>query len=202
MEARELPSNPAPWAEIVPGAGPMTIDAFLDYPDNDGWQYELVEGVLVRMVGTRPRAARSARRLSRHLAAFVEERGLGTVTQPDEVYDFEKTGQKDTGLVPDIGFYYATREPLVDPDKAYPFAPDLAVEVASSAQYRPGMATKAQRYLSGGTGLVWIIWPKRRRVDLWHPGDTQPSATLGVGDVLDGEDVVPGFTYPVADLFA
>jgi hypothetical protein len=36
-----------------------------------------------------------------------------------------------------------------------------------------------------------------------HSGSTdRPATTLGVDDVLDGEDVVPGFTRPVANVFA
>ena len=31
--------------------------------------------------------------------------------------------------------------------------------------------------------------------------DMRPSATLGSGDLLDGEDVVPGFSHPVRDIF-
>jgi len=64
------------------------------------------------------------------------------------------------------------------------------------------MATKAQRYLAAGTRLVWIVWPKRRQIDVWRPGDTKPSQTLGVGDTLAGGDVPAGFTCPVAELFA
>jgi Uma2 family endonuclease len=42
-------ANPlAPWAEIVPNMPPMTTDELRAIPD-DGWAYELVEGVLVRM---------------------------------------------------------------------------------------------------------------------------------------------------------
>jgi Uma2 family endonuclease len=140
-------------------------------------------------------------RLLDALSPYVTAHALGQVTPPDAVYDFEQAGQQDTGLLPDVGFYAAAREPLVDPDRAYPFAPDLAVEVASPRQYRPGMAAKAQRYLAGGTSLVWIVWPTRRMVDIWRPGDAQPSVTLGVGDRLSGDPVVPGFSYPVADLF-
>ena len=196
-----LPNPIAPWAESVPDAPyPMTMAAFLAYPDEDGYRYELVEGVLVRMVGSRPAAGHVTVRLQSRLAIYVEEHGLGQVTGPDEPYDFESVGQKDTGLLPDIGFYYASRDALVDPDKAYPFAPDLAVEVASPRQYRPGMQTKAGRYLAGGTALVWVVWPQRRQVDVWRPAANEPT-TLGVGDLLDGEDVIPGFTYPVARLF-
>jgi hypothetical protein len=42
---------------------------------------------------------------------------------------------------------------------------------------------------------------------VWHPddlrqaaGEMRPSATLGAGDTLDGEDVVPGFRAPLARL--
>ena len=202
MEAYERPLNHAPWAAVVPGVGPMTMRAFLDYPDgDDGYRYELVDGVLVRMVGSRPRATRITTRLFRALDAFVEAHGLGTVTPPDAVYDFENTGQKDTGLLPDIGFYHAFREDMVDPDEALPFAPDLAIEVASPRQYRPAMKAKAERYLAGGTAMVWVIWPRTHRVDVWYRGDTQPVRMLSDEDMLDGESVVPGFSYPVANLF-
>jgi len=195
------PQPLAPWAEIVPNMRPMAMVEFLDYPDGeDGYRYELVDGILVRMVGSRPRANTVTMRLLVALSTYVTARGLGQVTPPDAVYDFENTGQKDTGLLPDVGFYRAERESLVDPDAAYPFAPDLAVEIASLTQYRPGMKAKAARYLGGGTSLIWVVWPKPRQVDVWRPGSVEP-ATLHVGDSLDGEDVVPGFIYPVADLF-
>lgn len=49
---------------------------------------------------------------------------------------------------------------------------------------------------------MWVIYPHYQQVDLWHPGDKKPSVTLHERDTLDGEDVVPGFTYLVANLFA
>jgi len=63
------------------------------------------------------------------------------------------------------------------------------------------MDNKARRYLRGGTGLVWVVWPQEETVDVWRPGDVTPSSTLTVADGLNGESVVPGFTYPVARLF-
>lgn len=195
----------APWAEIVHGVGPMTMADFLSYPDGkDGYCYELVDGVLVRMAGTRPLAGRVTRRLQIPLTLYVQDHDLGTVTGPDEVYDFERTGHPNTGLVPDVGFYYAVREALVDedPTRPYPFAPDLAVEVAGTSQRQEAMDAKARRYLAGGTALVWVIWPERRAVDVWRMGNThRPAATLGPTDTLDGEDVVEGFTIPAAHLF-
>ena len=193
----------APWAEIVPNAGPMTADDLLARPD-DGWQYELVEGRLVRMPPSGYRASRIAGRLYAAVLTFVDAHALGAVTPADGGYDLGPAGQKNTTLAPDVAFVRADRLPphvVFDEEKAVPFAPDLAAEVASPHQYRPGMAQKAQRYLAAGTRLVWIIWPKQHQVDVWRQGDTQPAQTLGITDTLSGEMVLPGFSYPVKDLF-
>jgi len=201
-EARTLASDTiAPWAEIVPGRGYTTVDDMLALPDDDGWRYEVVEGVLVRMAGSGEEATTIAFGLGAVLHSFVRPRRLGIVTGADGVYKFRGA---ETGLTPDVGFYLAERRAYIsDRTKPVPFAPDLAVEVASPSQYGPEMTAKAKLYLEGGTQLVWIIWPAKQRIDVWKSGYIDlPVLTLGIDDALNGEDVVPGFTYPVADVFA
>jgi Uma2 family endonuclease len=195
----------APWAKIVPDKGPMTVNGLLALPD-DGWMYELVEGRLVRMPASGFEASRIAARLIFALGTFVQVHGLGAVTGSDGTYDLTQPGDRaDTGLVPDLAFVRAERVPLrTSPEytKAPRVAPDLVGEVASPHPYRPEMAAKVQRYLAAGVRLVWVIWPQRQQVDLWRPGSPGPVATLVVGGTLDGQDVLPGFAYPVAELFA
>jgi Uma2 family endonuclease len=196
----------APWAELVPGRGPMTVDDPLALPD-DEWMYELVEGTLVRMPAIGGEASNIAMRLSAALVTFAEDRGLGRVTGADGEYDLTQPGDPtDTALAPDLAFVRAERVPPRDSpayQRAWHLAPDLAVEVASLNQYHPGMAAKVQRYLVAGTRLVWVVWPRSKQVDMWRPGDVgQPTATLGSGDALERLDVLPGFTYPLARLFA
>jgi len=193
----------APWAEIVPGMGPMTVAAYEALP-NDGWVYELVEGVLVRMPQSGFEASNIAYRLGGRLRVYVEDHGLGGVTGEQGGYNFSDLGQPNTELGPDVAFVRADRLATLTPEqyaKALRLAPDLAVEVASRNQWRPGMAAKAKRYLAAGVRLVWIVWPRWRQVDVWHPGDEAPSATLGVGETIDGEDVAPGFTCPAPSCF-
>ncbi len=49
---------------------------------------------------------------------------------------------------------------------------------------------------------MWVLWPQAQHADIWRPATLdRPAATLNVGDSLDGEDVIPGFTYPVTDVF-
>jgi len=107
-------------------------------------------------------------------------------------------------VYPDVGFIPADRlPPPTSPeyDKAPALTPDLAVEVASEHQYAPGLAAKAGAYLSFGTRLVWVVWPRYKRVNVWRVGATAPTP-LSLDDSLDGEDVVPGFTYSIARLFS
>lgn len=201
---RATPPPPiAPWAEVVPDTPPMTTDDLHALPD-DGWTYELVHGVLVRMPLSSFGASHVGSRLLARLQIYVEDNGLGAVTGEQGGYRLDSAHPRDTELAPDVAFVRMARlPPSTSPDyykNAPQLAPDLAVEVASENQYAPGMAAKARTYLTFGTRLVWVIWPRYRRVDVWHPGDEAPSA-FGSEDMLDGEDVVPGFTYPIARLF-
>jgi len=194
------PAAVAPWAEVVPGDGPVTVDLLLTLPD-DGYRYEVVEGVLVRMAGSGDEATTIAFNVGLALGNFVVPRRLGRLTGADGVYKFPGA---ETGLLPDVGFYAAEKRALiVDRAKPIPFAPDLAVEVASPSQDAGDMAAKARTYLHGGTRLVWVVWPQSGHIDVWRPGNlAAPATTLHTGDTLDGEDVIPGFRHPVAAVFA
>lgn len=57
-----MPRSPAPWAEIVPGSGSVTVDVLLTLPD-DGYIHEVVEWVLVRVAGSGKQATRLAARV-------------------------------------------------------------------------------------------------------------------------------------------
>ena len=194
------PRPPAPWAEIVPGYGRVTVDMLLTLPD-DGYVYEVVEGVLVRVAGSGNRAARLGLRLGGHLGGYADAHRLGVATGADGVYKFPNA---ETGIIPDVGYYSAARLPLIrDEQKPIPFAPDLAVEVASPSQDAADRAAKARLYLRAGTRLVWVVWPQSAHIDVWRSGTLDgPVAILGNSGTLDGEDVVPGIFYSVADLFA
>lgn len=195
----------APWAEVVPGVGRMTIDELFALPD-DGWQYELVDGRLVRMPFSGGEASRVAARLVIAVGVFVEARDLGAVTGADGEYDLTQPGDAgETALTPDAAFVRAERIPARDSAeyrRAWKLAPDIVAEIVSPSQYRPEMAAKARRYLAAGVRLVWMVWPKYSQVDVRRLGADQPVATLSMGDALDGEDVLIGFSYPLAKLFA
>ncbi len=54
-------------------------------------------------------------------------------------------------------------------------------------------------YLAAGTRVVWIVSPARRTVTAHRPGASP--AFLLASDVLEAEDLLPGFRVRVGELF-
>ena len=80
-----------------------------------------------------------------------------------------------------------------------PFAPDLAVDVASPNDSYEYLEQKVADYRSAGVRLIWVVNPATRSVLIRRLDRT--CAELDDGGSLDGEDVVPGFKCCVAELF-
>jgi Uma2 family endonuclease len=182
----------APWAEIVPDARyPMTADDLLVLAD-DAWQYELVDGRLVRMAPTGLEHLDITERLYDALRTFVTLRGLGRVTLPDTGFRLSQPGEHEVVVSPDVAYISTERVRQLPPRGAparkrfLAVAPDLAAEIVSPDQYHPEMAKKAHLYLEKGVHLVWIVWPDQQQVDVWRPGSDVAVATLGIGETLNG----------------
>ena len=86
------------------------------------------------------------------------------------------------------------------PTSYFEGAPDLAVEILSAGNTVEEIHTKIVEYFANEARLIWVIHPDKQYVLVCHK--PSPDQFLKVGDSLDGEDVVPGFSCPVADLFA
>jgi Uma2 family endonuclease len=78
-------------------------------------------------------------------------------------------------------------------------APDLAVEVVSSRDEFAEVTEKVEEYLAAGIPLVWVIDPENQIVYV-HRKDGSVTK-LHKNDELFGEDILPGFTCKVAELF-
>jgi Uma2 family endonuclease len=59
---------------------------------------------------------------------------------------------------------------------------------------------KVAMYLQAGVRLVWLVNPATRMVVEFRP-EMEPVTRIA-GHILDGGDVLPGFTIPVAEIFA
>jgi Uma2 family endonuclease len=133
------------------------------------------------------------------LVQHVRPAGLGRVYGADG--GFVLFPDRNTVLVPDVAFVTEERAPKGEARKEFPrLAPDLAVEVLSPSDRMADALAKVAMYLQAGTPLVWLVNPTTRTVVVFR-SEMDP-VTLGESDTLDGGDVLPGFTVPVAEVFA
>ncbi len=135
-------------------------------------------------------------RLGALLDHHVRAVGLGTVLV-EAGYLLRR--MPDTVRGPDISFLSVARLPPDQiPEAFIPGAPDLAVEIISPGSQWSEIQEKVADYLAGGARLVWLVDPRARRIVVHYPD--RPPGVLTDRDRLDGEDVVPGFSLPVAEL--
>ncbi|MHB1426006.1 MAG: Uma2 family endonuclease [Gemmataceae bacterium] len=159
--------------------------------------YELVEGVLVEKIMGYSES-HLAIELGRLLGNFIAEHDLGILTGADGALRLMQ------GLVriPDLSFVSWDQLPERGiPEEALPdLTPDLAVEILSEGNTPGEMDRKLHDYFFSGTRLVWYIDPRRRTVRVY--GSPDQCVELNERQTLDGGAILPGFSLPLAQLFA
>lgn len=160
------------------------------------FQFELVQGHLVRMNPANHEHGRLVVVLATALENFVRPRDMGSVLV-ESGYTLGR--DPDTVRGPDVSFVRKGR-PNYPPRRGF-FGgpPDLAVEVRSPDDTVPELLAKADEYLKVGAELVWIVDPDDATVRVLQHGAR--SVTLGARGILDGGTTVPGLSLPLAELF-
>jgi Uma2 family endonuclease len=176
----------------------LTADEFWELPEIEGKRLELVEGHVVEMAPAGPRHNEIAFYVAVLIFQHVRQHRLGWAS--GDGTGFVLPGGRESVLIPDASFVATERLPSGGtPDTGWPFPPDLAVEVVSPSDRADDVNAKVTTYLQAGTRLVWVIWPRTRTIYAFRAGGAD---TLGLDDRLDGGDVLPGFSVPVAEIFA
>jgi len=171
-----------------------TVEEFMALPD-DGNRYELIEGELREMPGPNFTHGSITILLIVELHSYLTTSLIGRVLTN---MAFELS--RKSGPVPDVAFVKLERVAGIDVSKAFPGAPDLAIEIMSPTDKWSEVAEKVQLYLQAGTTLVWVVDPFDRAVNVYHKGQNR-RLLLEDAD-LDGEDVLPGFKLKVSSLFS
>ncbi len=137
--------------------------------------------------------------LARYLDAFATERRLGLVFTQECGYrifpgDPRKLRKPDVSFIP--------RGRLRDdrpPDGHVTVPPDLEVEGVSPNDEAEEIDPRVADYLSAGVKIIWIVYPATRSV--WVVRGDGSAVRLTEAQEISGEDVLPGFTLPIRNLF-
>jgi Uma2 family endonuclease len=170
------------------------FEHFLCQPENQDRLFEFIEGEIVEKTPTEEHgyiAAIFVTRLNNH----VLPRRLGIVTVETR---YRKPQDTRNSRMPDVSFRFG-RGPLVR-EGPVPQMPDLAIEIQSPDDTIKAMREKAAYYLANGTRLVWLVFTRRRYIEVYRP-EAEMEVLFG-SDILDGGDLLPGFSLPVAEIFA
>ena len=175
----------------------MTAEELLDMPD-DRFRYELVRGELVRMAPTKNYHGEIAAYVTGSLVPHVRRNSLGKVYTAEA--GFTLASDPAHVRVPDIGFVQLQNiERIGRPDSLWPEPPDLAIEVISPSDRYSDVEEKVFDYLEAGTQMVIVLESCTRTAKVYR--SRTDVTVLTEAGMLDGADVVPGWSMPVSEIF-
>ena len=168
--------------------------------DNDG-SYEVVDGLRVELLPMSFLAHRLAGIIFAALEAYGELNDRGQAVMEAL---FHLPLPVNRLRRPDVAYISSERfprsRPIPWPDNAIDLAPDLAVKIASPSDLLAEIATKLDEYFRAGVRCVWIVYPNLGLVQVYDSLTECKGYTRT--DTLDGGKVLPGFSLPLAKLFA
>ncbi len=175
-------------------AARLTLEQFLAQEETEPAS-ELACGEIVQ----KPIPNRMHAAIQTYLAAmmfqFLERARLGRVYTELRCI-FGPTGQQ-RAYVPDLCFVASDHLPT---GLFLRRAPDLAVEILSPDQDMGRFLDRIQFFLRHGVRLIWVIDPDHQTVTVLAPGSD--AIVLTSDAMLDGGQVLPGFTLPVREIHA
>ena len=172
--------------------GHVTAEQLLAMGDG---RRELIRGEVIEMSPAGARHGSVAITIARHLTNFVIEHGLGQVYAAETGFVLET--DPDTVRAPDVAFVRTER--VVDTDKYFPGAPDLAVEVRSPKESDAEVSEKVEMWLACGARQAWVLDPRQKTVQVFRPGASPE--TLTESDAVGGGEVLPRFRLAVRECF-
>jgi Uma2 family endonuclease len=160
---------------------------------------EIIDGMIVMMSPTGDEPSRAGGAIFASLKRY--EKMAGGWAYPDNAAFLVKLPRRKS-FSPDASFYTGPRAKM----KFLPQAPDFAAEVRSEEDYGAAaerrMAVKRADYIAAGTKVVWDVDLLGDDVVRVYRADSPNEPTIyRRGDSAEAEPAVPGWKFPVEELF-
>lgn len=151
------------------------------------WEnYELFRGVPVEMTYSGKTARKSFL-----FNKWIREKGYG------EVYG----GESGIKFADDVRYSFdlGWNESALPEDEIPAKSLSLMVEIISESNDANNLLTKVEDYLTFGAKQVWLVYPKRKTLQIYFPDNT--ARTFHSEDTIVPGDWMKGFSFKVQDLF-
>lgn len=162
-------------------------------------RFEVIRGEIVEMTPPIWRHTSIGARVNKALILWLENHPIGeAVVEGGYVFSRDPLMM----LIPDVSFLSAERIPSdEESDRILETIPELVIEVISPSDRASRVNAKVMTYLETGVKLVWVIDPPSKTATVHAAARPGLSHILHVGEALDGEDILPGFSLPIAVIF-
>ncbi len=149
------------------------------------------DGTLVTMTPTGKISSNREAKAITYVSIWVQKNDLG------EVFSSSGGFKLPNGAIrsPDVAFVAKDRLPLgwdEGEDEFFNLAPDFVIEIRSKTDNLDVLKNKMQEYRENGVKLGWLIERHNRQALVYRQDGS--ITTYPSDAVLNGEDVIPGFT--------
>jgi Uma2 family endonuclease len=195
---------PRPSPAVIPeedDASRVAIDATFErlvaaHPDLRIEQ--TADGEILVMPPTYSETGRKNFKIAAKLSRWIEEGGGGEGFGSSSLFILPN-GAK---LSPDVSWIAGPHWDALSPQQKAKFAhvcPDFVLELLSPTDRLSATRDKLHDYRNNGVRLGWLLDPQNKRVEIYRPG--RDPEVLDAPQALSGEDVLPGFTLELTEIW-
>jgi len=175
----------------------LTYQDYLEIPDEPGYRFEILDGMLIK----EPSPSYLHQRASRKLQRILEDY-FWNVDPEGEIFDapLDVTPIEFNVVQPDI-FYIAGEQNILT-DTRVNGAPTLVVEILSPSNGRKDRLQKMKIYLEAQVKHYWLVDPQEKTLECfaWHDGVYALVASGMEEDVVEHPDFA-GLSIPLKTLW-
>jgi Uma2 family endonuclease len=146
----------------------LTYQDYLDIPEEPGYRFEIIEGMLIKEPSPNVAHQRASRKLQRILEDY-----FGEVDPEGEIFNapLDVTPLDYNVVQPDL-FYVSGEQKLMVKDARIDGAPALVVEVISPSSGRKDRLQKMRIYQKAAVQHYWLLDPQEKTLECfaWRDG--------------------------------
>ena len=158
---------------------------------------ELVKGELILMSPTGHPHGFYESNIATALNIFVRQYKLGRVLSGE--VGIYTARNPDTVRGADVAFISNERLVQAESHSYLDVAPELVVEILSPDDRWSEVQEKLAEYFNIGVQMVWVADPKQRQIHVYH--SLTEIDIIGADGQLTAEELLPGFSVSVSELF-
>ncbi len=174
----------------------LTYEDYARLPEEPGFRYEVIDGVLLRDPSPSFHHQRVTRRLQRILEDYFDE-----VDPKGEVFNapLDLTLTRHSVVQPDLFYLPGDRPARYDP---IDIVPELVVEVLSPSTSRKDRVLKLNHYQSSGVRHYWILDPHDCFIEAYELRDEHYVSIVRSDKGAFSHTGFPGLNFDIEMLFS